>query len=99
VCVVYLQVYLATSSIHELFSCELSTLGILHVDQSTFTQWDKSKHSKILLPGKQRGRSLKKMCFSPRDLFKDNYNHGFQNSLVIVWIYMADLTGLMQTDS
>ncbi|XP_053399556.1 gem-associated protein 5-like [Mercenaria mercenaria] len=45
-----LQVYLATSSMHEMLCCELDTLGIHPVSHDMLTKWDQQDTHKIQLP-------------------------------------------------
>ena len=42
---------MATSSIHEMLSTELTKLALLDVDKSKFTNWKEEKTHKTMLPG------------------------------------------------
>ena len=49
--ILFIQVFLATSSIHEMLNSELTNLGILSVEATNYTKWEEKNMQKILLPG------------------------------------------------
>ena len=51
---------MATSSIHEMLSTELTKLGVFDVEKTKFTNWKQEKTQKTMLPGKTW-----KVAFSP----------------------------------
>ena len=42
---------MATSSIHEMLSTELTKLALLDIDKTKFTNWKEEKTHKTMLPG------------------------------------------------
>ena len=48
----YFQVFMTTSSIHEMLSTELTKLGVFDLDKNQFTKWSEEKSHKTMLPGR-----------------------------------------------
>ena len=47
----FFQVFMTTSSIHEMLSTELTKLGVFDLDKNQFTKWSEEKSHKTMLPG------------------------------------------------